>query len=76
MNSSKLLDWVFRNSKMLNQDANSIEVIKEALAFIETSEEIGKLIKRSLEIYILKWISFSFKEKRRISEIHFGKGSK
>ena len=76
MNSSRLLDWVFRNSKMLNQDDNSIEVIKKALGFIETSGEIGNLIKRSLKIYILKWISFSFTEKRRINEIHFGKGSK
>ena len=70
MNSIKVLDWVFRNSKTLNQDPDSIAILDEAVNIIESSDEIRHLIERSLKIYILKWISFSFADDQRIIEFN------
>ena len=68
MNSSKVLDWVFRHSKMLNQEVDSIAVLTEAVNLIETSEE-KRHLKSSLKIYILKWISLSFTDHEKFNEI-------
>ena len=69
-NSSRLLDWVFRKSKFLNQNAESLAVLGEAVTFLETSDEFNQLVKSSLKIYISKWISFSFPDKKRINQIN------
>ena len=63
-NAVKILDWIFRRSKTLNQNPDSIAVLEDAVKQIK-SMKMKQLLKHSLQTYILKWISFSFFDEQK-----------
>ena len=63
-NAVKILDWIFRRSKTVNQEPGNMAILEDAIKQIE-SIKTKQLLKHSLKTYILKWISFSFLEEEQ-----------
>ena len=66
-NAVKVLDWIFRKSKLLNGRQESIETLKDAQKILDHSKTGA--IMRCLRNYVLKWISFSFSEEKKFEEL-------
>ena len=63
-NIVKTLDWIFRKSKFLNEEKNSIDVLIEAEKFLLDSIKTKKV----LSYYALKWINFNLSAEETIKE--------
>ena len=66
-NAVKVLDWIFRKSKLLNEEPNSIATLKEAFDILGSTKPVA--IENCVRNYAQKWISFSFSSEQRIEEI-------
>ena len=66
-NIVKVLDWIFRKSKLLNEGEKNIETLKEAQKILEHLKT--GTITKCVRNYALKWISFSFSEEKKFEEL-------
>jgi len=64
-NAVRVLDWVFRKSKFLNQEPKSIEVLTDARNVLKKNSKIKEFVR----IYVFKWICFTFSDEKLIKEL-------
>ena len=67
-NASKILDWIFRRSKCLNEEPENMVVLEDAIEQIKTIQT-KQLLKHSIKTYILKWISFRFSDEKQRKDL-------
>jgi len=66
-NVVKGLDWIFRKSKLLNEEKDNIDTLKEALDVLESTKPAPIL--KCVRIYAKNWISFALSSAQTIEEI-------
>ena len=67
-NASRILDWIFRRSKCLNEEPENLAVLEDAVEQIK-AKKTKQLLKHSMKTYILKWISFSFSDENQRNDL-------
>ena len=71
-NIVRALDWIFGNSKLLNEAERSLAVIKGVERCLRGSNK--EIVENCMRNYVINWISFHFVEEEKISELEIQHG--